>query len=138
MRGKHTVGGPIFMLSAQIACVLFLGDLLFVLLARQKSTEDFRYLPIYATFACLAFLAIRNAKTTSYKECFQISLLASISFVMLHQFIGWIWFHGIVKSNSFLSVENLQLGIVLFFASAILLFIGLSFAKVITRLWGRK
>lgn len=126
------------MLSAKITCVLFFGDLLFVLFSRQKSTEDSRYLPIYAALVCLAFLAIRNAKTTSYKECFQISLLASISFVILHQFIGWTWFSGIVKSNSFLSIENVQLGIALFLASAILIIIGLSFAKVMMGLLGRK
>lgn len=138
MRSEQAIEDYMLTLSAQISCVLFLGDLLFVLLARQKSTEGFRYLPIYTTFACLAFLAIRNVKTTSYKECFRISLLASISFVMLHQFIGWIWFPGIVKSNSFLSVENVQLGIALFLVSAIFLFTGLSVAKVITGLWGRK
>ena len=96
----------VFKLTVQVTGTLFVGILLFVLLAKYESTEQIRYWPLFAAMACIFFIAIKAVKLFSYKRLLGVLVVSSMAFDLLYQLVGHVWFPGIVKDAVFFSFEN--------------------------------
>lgn len=117
-----------------MGCSLFVSELCFILLSKLRSTEEFRYIPLFACIVCVMFVAIKVRMSLSYVQVARISVCSSVVFVALHQFIGHVWFPGIVKDIDFLSLENAWVSLCLAMSVATLLFICFASFKIVSRL----
>ena len=107
-----------------------LGLLGFIVVSRYQEGMVVRFVPFLLAIVAVVFFAFLKANAFSYKEIANISVVTSVMFILVFQFLGFTICPGLAKGIDYLSAENLARTGVMLFVGITCHFLLLSLARI--------
>lgn len=101
-------------LGIYFAALEVLGLLGFITIASIQASALLKSLPLIIILISVGYFAARTTKIFSIRQLFGIAAIASIIFTVSVQFLGFLFYPGLIKDINFLSLENAKNVVIIF------------------------
>lgn len=95
------------------------GLLCFIVVSRYQESMMLRFFPLLIALVTIGYVAYSKAGAISYKEIVNISIMASVIFIIVVQLLGFTVYSGLSKDMDFFSGANA-------FRTCIMLIVGIT------------